>query len=288
MSALRLLRSGRLSPWLLLFICAGCAEMNGLLEWPPPVSFDRYSVRQPLDLTQVLGREARLLSAQDTLELRVRYDSATGLNLITDATTGDTLQRVWVTRHRQLHYFIWPINDTCYWVHAVRIRRGQVQGLTDASRQIKHLEQAVRAGRFAHLVRYQDSATGVLRLRFEPKALRKFYTTVLDSLPSYRMGPRLNRAATVRSASSPTPHPEPLLQALYPNPATGAVTLRLASRRSCEVTIFMITGELVQVSPVLTAASTLDVRQLPAGRYVVRVRESGTGRTASRQLLIKR
>jgi hypothetical protein len=119
MPALNLFHLRHLRSWLwILLLCANCD--GNLPEWPLLFYFGQYPVRNPLDLTKVLGETTRLLLPQDTLELRIQYEVATGLNFISDAASGDTLQRVWVTRHRSLYYFTWPISDTCYWVHAVR------------------------------------------------------------------------------------------------------------------------------------------------------------------------
>lgn len=279
---------GRLRIWVCwLFLIVGC---DGPAEWTPSFYFSRYPVHHPLDLTKVLGREVRLVSKQDTLDLRIHHEFSTGLNLLTDATSGDTLQRAWITRHRGLYYFTWPISDTCYWVHAVRIKRNQVQGLADAYHQLRFIEQVARAGQFPDLVQHYDSTTDILRLRFEPKRLRKFYAVMLDSLPIYRMMPRIHHQYAfihTDSISTIAQNPEPFFHSMYPNPASDILTLRVASKRPCEATIFDMEGRLIQTTPVSAATITVQVQHLPAGCYIVRVQETTTGRSAVQQLQVE-
>ncbi|MDF7813082.1 T9SS type A sorting domain-containing protein [Hymenobacter sp. YC55] len=283
-----LFRFSYLPIWIcLLLLSSGC---DGPAEWPPLFYFSHYPVRHPLDLTKVVGREVRLLSGQDTLELRIQHDASTRLNLLTDAVSGDTLQRVWVCRYRGLYYFTWPISDTRYWVHAVRIKRNQVQGLDDAYRQLNLVEQAVRAGQFPDLVQHHDSATGILQLQFEPKKLHRLYTTMLDSLPIYKVEPRTpypNLTTKMASTLSITQTSKPLLNSMYPNPASDILTLRVTSNATCEATIYDIAGRPAQTISVPTATTTAQVQHLPAGNYVVRVREATTGRVATQRLRIE-
>ncbi|UOQ65696.1 T9SS type A sorting domain-containing protein [Hymenobacter volaticus] len=216
---------------------------------------------------------------QDTLDLRIHHQLSSGINFLTDAVSGDTLQRVWVTRHQGLYYFTCPISDTCYWVHAARIKRNQVQGLADAYRQLHLMEQAARAGQFPDLVQYHDSTTGILRLRFDPKRLRKFYTAMLDSLPIYRMVPRTPyqyASLLTDSVATTAQNSEPFIHSMYPNPASDVLNVGVASNELCEATIFDMEGKLIQTAPVSAGATTAQVQYLPAGRYMVRVRETAT------------
>ena len=291
MTTTYLLYLSRLSTWLcILFLTVGCQPEETFLTWPPSVYFEPYAVRHPLNLTRVLGEKVQLVSIQDTLAMHIVYEPTTGLNLLTNAANGDTLQRVWVTHYRRLYYFTWPINDTCYWVHAVRIRRGQVQGITDPYEQMKQLEHAIRTGRFPEILRHQDSIKGTMRLQFNRNVLRRFYAATLDSLPVYHIAsylPKPDSPPPPVAAQLPPTTTAPLLRNLYPNPATDVVHVTLASSSPCKLSVFDMAGRLMLATPAIPAVSILDVHQLPAGRYVVRICEPATGRAASHQLLVK-
>ena len=70
---------------------------------------------------------------------------------------------------------------------------------------------------------------------------------------------------------------------LYPNPATGSVTL--VGVEQAEVTISDLTGRTVATYNVANGASTVDISQLQAGAYFVRIVSDGT--SAVRKLIVK-
>ncbi|HEX8424838.1 T9SS type A sorting domain-containing protein [Hymenobacter sp.] len=137
----------------------------------------------------------------------------------------------------------------------------------------------------------QDSASGLMEIRFEPNKLQKFYAGVLDSLPVYHLESSLAHLHTTIS-TPPTPptqyRAEPLFCRMYPNPAADILTLQPANDGLYEVTILDMLAKPVQVGSVSKGIATVRVQHLPVGRYVVWVREETTGRVTKQQLLIER
>ncbi len=73
-------------------------------------------------------------------------------------------------------------------------------------------------------------------------------------------------------ASRPAAGPSPAALQAYPNPTGSALTLRLAPELvGGTVSVINTLGAVVRVAPALRAEYALDMSQLPAGLYVVRV-----------------
>lgn len=261
--------------------CAGCG---------PIATFEPYEVRHPLNLEKVLGREVVLLGP-DTLPLTVHFDPATRLNyVLREQGRPDTLVQAWVTRYRGLYYFTHPRSARHYLVQAVRIRGGKVQGLTpfEMGRQAGVLADEVTRpllGRFQELVVERDDEKDILRLRFDARVLRPFYQEVLDTLPSYRLVP----AAAFRAAPPAPPRTaaEPAELRVFPNPAHAQVTVQSPDSGARTVELLGLRGQVLLTRRGSAATTTLDVSGLPAGAYVLRVREAATGRSASQRLVVE-
>jgi len=78
---------------------------------------------------------------------------------------------------------------------------------------------------------------------------------------------------TVRGISKPEFGLPPAGLEIYPNPAREAVTIQSPNPAPATVRIYSVQGRLITKVPMTGGKVTLSVRQLPAGLYLVRVRE---------------
>ncbi|GAB3831661.1 T9SS type A sorting domain-containing protein [Hymenobacter jeollabukensis] len=280
-----------LSAVLLAALCSGCG---------PLATFEPYTPKHPLNLAKVLGPQVVLLGP-DTLPLTIYFDPATRLNHVVVRGRTDTIVRAWVTRQRGLYYLTCPKAPDSYWVQAVRIRRGRVQGLMpfEAARQAEILAGEVTlplVGRYQELVVARDDQHDLLRLRFDARVLRPFYQSVLDTLPKYRIVPaaEFDAAVAAKAPAAPaakTPAGPPtaaaLIQSVYPNPAREQVTVAGADTTPRTVQLLSLSGQVLRSRRSTASRTTLDLTGLPAGGYVLRVRDETDGRTASQRLLVQ-
>ncbi|UYZ57581.1 T9SS type A sorting domain-containing protein [Hymenobacter latericus] len=247
-----------------------------------PVPFGHVPPRQRLSLEQLLGGPAVVLvGPRDTLRLRVRYEPATQLNLITSAASGDTLLHGWAYRYKRLFYLVQARPGGAYWVHAARIKANKVTGLISDYEQLAPLARAVRSGAFGQLVSARNPKGEPTRLRFEAKTLRPFYEAVLDSCTTYRLGGR-------PGPGPQAPATESLIASVYPNPAAGQTTIVLADTGTYHLEVVDAQGRTRLALPAARGAATLELGSLPAGTYWVRAHHAKRGRTATKLLVGQR
>lgn len=259
-----------LLPLLLIGLLSGCES--------PTVRFNTFVLPRAVNLVQVLGPEPLLLSSHDTLALRLQFNTATGFTDFRLRT--DSVAQPWFTarafRYRGLYYLVEERPETGYWVHAVRIGRGQVQGLGTGYRQMQALSEAAWQGRWPHLLA-PDGDT--MRLRFDKKQLRTFYEAQIDGFAVYQLA--------AQHLPSPLPTPTTLVAAptLYPNPANTTVTITCTEALRA-VQLYDEKGRLLHEYPLSAAQLTIPVARLATGSYLVRVFPAGTGRPTTSRLAV--
>lgn len=204
----------------------------------PGVAFDRFPVPKPVNLARVIGTEVTLLGSHDTLHLALRFDPDTKRNTVTDQADSSQLLDAWAFRYRRLYYLVEPQRDSGCWVHAVRIRGRQIQGLGTGYQQMRDLAGAVRRGYAPGLVRFRQASADSMRLRFNGAELWSFYQTEVDSFPTYRI--QVNRSATperrlsvARSSGGPY---------CYPNPASTTTTLHFTTAETRTIQLYDMRG----------------------------------------------
>ena len=247
----------------------------------PAASFDAFPLPRPVNLVHVLGSAPFLLGPSDTLALRLRFDAATGyteFSLQEDSTT-----QSWFTarafRFRKLYYLVEERPNARYWVHAVRIRRGQVQGLGTGYRQMLDLSQAVWQGHWPQLLAPNGDS---MQLRFNRQQLRKFYTKEVDRFTTYRLA-----TTSASQAATPSADLTPIqLISLYPNPASTSATVVFKDTAAHLVQLYDERGRLLQSYATAANQLSLPVANLPAGTYLVRTQLAAKGPTLTLRLAV--
>lgn len=244
----------------------------------PTVRFEAFALPRPVNLARVLGPAPVLVGPQDTLALHLRFEPATGFTefrVQTDSTE-ESWFRARAFRYRGLYYLV-EEGDAGYGVHAVRIGRGQVQGLGTGYRQMRALSKAAWQGHWPSLLVAGDS----MRLRFDRRQLREFYREQVEGSVRYQLAavPAADSQKMTTNTPAPTPH-------LYPNPASTTVTVAVGSAGARQVQLFTAHGQLLRTYPVSTPQLTLPVAVLPSGAYLVRVHQMGQGRPTMLRLQV--
>ncbi|WP_426493211.1 T9SS type A sorting domain-containing protein [Hymenobacter sp. 102] len=239
-------------------------------ETGPTVRFEPLPpLAAPRNLVDVLGPAGRLLGP-DTTQFVLRYDPRTQLNQFSMIRAADTVP--WFAarafRYRGLYYLVTSGSDSASnWVHAARITRRSVQGLGTGYPQMQDLSAAVEGGQFAKLVRFRNFSADSVVMRFDKVALHRFYRTLPDSFPTYRL-----ETAGSAPATAPLPeYPSVGTFSLYPNPAAQAVTATFAAPEARTIHVLDAAGRTVRTIATSAATTRIALDNFALGFYLLRV-----------------
>ncbi|WP_170172468.1 T9SS type A sorting domain-containing protein [Hymenobacter rigui] len=208
------------------------------------------------------------------------------LNSFSLVTAADTVP--WFAarafRYRGLYYLVTPGRDSVSsWVHAARITTRRVQGLGTDYSQMQDLSAAVKDGQFAELVRFRNFSADSVVLRFDKAALHRFYRTLPDSFPTYRVVPgRAAVSAPTAARKQPVNHSF----TVYPNPATEAATVQFTQPAPRTIQVLDEAGREILVVPSSETVVNLPLSNVKAGSYLVRVAAGQALPQSSRRLLV--
>lgn len=258
---------------------AGC---DGLSR--PKAEFDPIAVRRPLNLVRQLGPDFTLAGSADTLHLRLTFDVPTGRNIFT-TSANDTVLVARIFRFRGIHYFVQTSSDGADWVHATRIRRGQITGFNNGYEQMQALSKHILAGNLTELIRFRNITNDSLRLHFDKRQLHSFYAAQLDSLPVYELLANRPSSSSAEASASPAS----LVLGPYPNPASKQVTLDFATEAYRLIYLYNDQGSLLRTISAVGLRLTFSVADLSAGSYVLRVSQPNSkAAPLTRRLLVER
>jgi hypothetical protein len=219
-------------------------------------------------MTKVLGERLVMKTGGDTIALRIR--STQMAHLIVREDNSDTLFYGTVCQYRGLYYFSQALNDTTYWIHAVKITDNLIYGLNRGLEQAYLIDQAIGKGEYAKLLKYQNEKQ--IRLHPHKKQTRQLFTQLLAQFPA-------DTILSVQPLSVETPliadnepdepeEAEPLVQ-VYPNPTPDYCTVRLAADGEQAYTLTDWQGKAVLQGVLNSRNNRLDLSQLTNGLYVL-------------------
>ncbi|WP_162303495.1 T9SS type A sorting domain-containing protein [Hymenobacter sediminis] len=237
---------------------------------------------KPIDLARVVGSDITLLGSYDTLKLTLWLDPVTRRNFVIDKSDSSQILDAWAFRYRRLYYLAEPVGDSGYWVHAVRIRGRQIQGLGTGYQQMKDLAGAIRRGYAPGLVRFQRASGDSMRLRFNSAELQSFYLAELDSFPTYRMQVKRSTATGQRLSVA---HSSNTLYC-YPNPASVTTMLHFTSAETRTIQLYDMRGRLLQVHHTQAPELRVSVEPLATGTYIVQSFSAGSKSAETIKLMV--
>lgn len=253
----------------LLTLLTGCES--------PTARFDTFRLPRAVNLIRELGPEPLLLGTTDTLALRLQFDAATGFTHLQLRT--NSAAQPWFTarafRFHGLYYLVEERPETGYWVHAVRIGRGQVQGLGTGYRQMQALSEAAWQGHWPQLLAPDGDS---MRLRFDARQLRPFYEEQAAQAATYQLASR-------PASSGPAPALPVSAPTVYPNPASTEATVA-STTAARTVQLYDERGRLLHEYPISAAQLTIPVAGLANGYYLVRILPAGPGRPTTVRLAV--
>jgi hypothetical protein len=147
---------------IILTISFALISCDGKEQIKPISTFDSPFPKRNIDLKKILGDQLTIRNEWDTLILNIT--SSKKNNLIINSITGDTIFFGTVSKFRGLYYFTQQLNDSSYWIHAVKISDNLIYGFNEAWTQTLLIDQAIKNGTNKKLVKYINSDSTFIRL----------------------------------------------------------------------------------------------------------------------------
>jgi hypothetical protein len=251
----------------LLLSFVSCGEPD---EFILKSTFEAPFPKRNKDLASILGEKLTLWNGTDTLRYRITSTAKT--NLVTDAGTGDTLFSGTVCRFRGLYYFSQQLNDSSYWIFAVKIQDSLIYGLSDPYRQMQAVDKKIRSGASPALVKYIDTGKNMIRLKTDKKELQHLYTSVLENMNpdvilSYATPPP--KAQKPKATAAGETDEFELLSNLYPNPTSDHLTVELQLNHRVDYSLTDMYGRTVLQGRFTEMRNQTDLSKLKDGIYVM-------------------
>ncbi len=248
---------------ILLFSC----ENTVTEEMFPKTTFYSSFPKRNCNLTHFLGENLTIKSGTDTLVLKI--SSFKNYNLIIDSKTEDTLFKGKVCKFRGMFYFNQQLNDTSYWIYAIKLNNKLIYGLNYAWQQLYLVDNAIENGQHKKLVKYLSEER--IRLHSDKRELKNLYSGILDSLlPDtilYFAQPSLNQFDTTRTITPIDADEFELLSKVYPNPTSDFVNIELQQKSKIIYHLTDSKGNRVLQGQFADRKNTIDMSTLTAGFY---------------------
>ncbi len=269
---------------IVLFLISACTDSNYGIK----SSFDRPFPKRTKNLTCTLGNEFSLRIENDTLNFKVTFNRKNRENFIIQENTNDTLFAGTVCKYRGLYYFNSQLNDTTYWIYAIKIENGTIRGLNSG-----WIQMAAWDSKFENLLKkpdkakinkspilnYVDSIKGIIRLTPDKKEMKKFYEVIIDSLPAYTLIDwhepiqeiEIEQEITTKDLKETDNDNLEIIVNLYPNPAKDHVTLNIRDIGTFQYCIYDNNGQLIYSGQLTNKMNNIDISDYNSGIYFVRV-----------------
>ncbi|MCB0396630.1 MAG: T9SS type A sorting domain-containing protein [Flavobacteriales bacterium] len=281
---------------LLFTACGETSEDPGIRS-----SFDSPFPKRPVNLTFRLGESFTVQEGSSPVEYKISFDRANRHNYIVNTETSDTAFAGIICRYRGLYYFNQAINDSTYWIYAVKIGGEEITGLFSAWQQMSRWDSLYlplfEPGGEAKLpqfpmAKYNGEAKDMIRMTPDKHVMQTFYEALLDSMPSeplLRNSPPLASIIVEEFVSSErlqAPGNGEIVAKYFPNPAVDHCTVELASSGPHEYGIYNPNGQLIRKGLLPGLSNYISPRELKPGRYFLRVYSAFPGEAETVQLIV--
>ncbi|MGQ0829327.1 MAG: T9SS type A sorting domain-containing protein [Bacteroidota bacterium] len=241
----------------------------------PKSSFDNVFPKRHKDLTNIFGDQLTIKKGDDILVLNI--SSFKNYNLIKNNQTGETLFYGTVSKFRGLFYFSQQLNDTSYWIYAVKLNDDLIYGLNTAFEQTILLDEAIENNKHQKLVKYTSS--DIFRLHPEKKELRSFFTSIIENIvPDTILRSPETFTASIDTTSAIAPiDPEDFayFSKVYPNPTADFITIELQQKDKIDFQLIDLNGKIVLEGQFNENINKIDLTKLQDGIFSLTIVNPG-------------
>lgn len=268
----------------MIFI-ASCSDLSIIF---PKSSFDAPFPKRNINLTYVLGDQITIKTGTDTITLAISAFKEN--NLITYSGTNDTMFYGKVCRFRGLYYFNQQMNDSSYWIYAVRITDQLIYGLNTEWEQLALVDSAIEKGNHKKLVKYISSDK--IRLHLDKRELKKLYAPIIDRIiPDTII--QVHEYTTTLNSTSKNPiaiDPEEFeyLSKAYPNPTADIVNIELQQNSNgIGYSLTNLKGQTLLNGQFLDIKNKIDLSNQPNGIYLLTLTNQATSQKETIKVIKK-
>lgn len=264
--------------WMFGLICVSFVACDNGKSVFPKSTFENSFPKKNKNLASILGNHLILKMDNDTLRLKISEKN--GFNLITSDDKGnpDTLFYGTVCKFRGMYYFSQKVNDTAYWIFAVRKSGDKIYGMNGMFIEQLQIEKEVIAGKYPKLLKYMSKDTSVIRLYTDKKLIRKILEPFVDTLKPLTIMhfEKTNDTTQFKMDSSNVisaidSEEFEIISKVYPNPASDFVNLELQEQGKVLYKLSDIIGKELKQGECTEMVNKIDVSDMPAGLYILTV-----------------
>jgi len=286
---------------LIYSLLASCSDTDGFLGIKS--SFDSPFPKRNKNLTYALGDEFSIKRGKDTIDFKVTFRKSDRQNFIIEQPNQDTIFAGTVCKYRGLYYLNTQLNDTTYWIYAIEITDQVIIGLQTGWFQMLGWDDEFEfwlsppgqeeLNQRPTIIKYANPEKQIIRLTPDKKEMKKFYSTLIDSLPADTLVnwtvPITNveiekEIADIQETSTDQFE---IISKLYPNPANDYCNVELYETEKYQFGIFDINGRLVNSGELMGKLNKIDLSDLSSGSYFMRVYPADSEDTETIKLIIK-
>lgn len=254
--------------FLLTIVLASCGPSRN--ELFPKTTYDSPFPKGNRNLTNILGANLAIKSGTDTLNLTI--SSFKNYNLITDSKSHDTLFKGTVCKSRGLYYFNQQLNDTSYFIYAVKLTNNLVYGLFTGWEQINFVEKSIEAGQHRRIVKYLSSDR--IRLHPDKRELKNMYSAIIDSFApdtilQFKEVASIPKADTSQTVIQIDPEDFEFFSKVYPNPTADFVNIELQQKDKITYQLTDLNGKTVLSGQFADTRNKIDLSEQTVGIYLL-------------------
>lgn len=239
----------------------------------PNITFDSQFPKRNKNLANILGDELKIKSGEDTLIYKIT--SSKNNNLIINSKTRDTVFFGTVSKFRGLYYFNEQLNDSSYWIYAVKISDNLIYGLNTARAQLEYVDQEIKNGNNRKLIKYINSDTSVIRLHPYKRELKKLFSSIISNfLPDTILNYQETYSKIQDATSTLTvidPEDFNYISKAYPNPTKDILNIELQQKSKSTFQLTDLSGKIVLQGQLNEIINKIDISKQQIGVYALTI-----------------
>jgi hypothetical protein len=277
----------------ILIAVYSCKQAEAPAEEAPmsPLStFDSPFPKNNKRLSNILG-DLLILKTNDSDTLTLKIISTKKDNVIINTETGDTLFSGTICKFRNLYYFNQKINDTAYYISAIKIDGKLIYGLSNHYAQSYDVDDNIVKGNNKKLVKYINSDTTIIRLRPDKQELKKLFNLIISSVvPDTILNYNKSYFEVLERKESITDLEEEDNNnslKVYPNPATDFFNIELKHNSKSSFQLSDLNGRTILQGQLNELTNRIDINNQQKGVYLLTVINSENKETVTKKIVIK-
>ena len=239
----------------------------------PNITFDSQFPKRNKNLANILGDKLTIKRGEDTLIYKIT--SSKNNNLIINSKTRDTVFFGTVSKFRGLYYFNEQLNDSSYWIYAVKISDNLIYGLNTARAQLEYVDQEIKNGNNRKLIKYINSDTSFIRLHPDKREMKKLFSSIISNfLPDTILNYQETYSKIQDATSTLTvidPEDFNYISKAYPNPTKDILNIELQQKSKSTFQLTDLSGKIVLQGQLNEIINKIDISKQQIGVYALTI-----------------